>query len=100
MPRFTIKATPNGLEALWDDDLIPFFSQLGQLGEIERVSHVDPGPVIGGRPTWVILWKNRFAELFGPITYTGPNGEPFFTKRAAEKFEVKILEELYFSRTV
>ena len=100
MPRIMFKATDSGLEAVWDDNLIPFFSKLGELGQIERVSHVDPGAVIDGRPTWIIRWQARFAELFGPLTYCDETGNPFFTKRAAEEYEVKVLENLYFSGPV
>lgn len=98
MPRIMFKAKSSGLEAVWDDNLIPFFSKLGELGQIERVSHVDPGAVVDGRPTWIIRWQARFAELFGPLTYCDETGNPFFTKRAAEEFEVKVLENNYFSR--
>lgn len=100
MPRIMFKSVDGGLEAIWDDDFIPFFSRLGEMGQIERVSHVDPGPVIGGRPTWHIRWQDRFAKLFGPLTYCDEDGQPFFTKRAAEEYEVKVLKNLYFVRPV
>jgi hypothetical protein len=90
-----IKFGESGTTAEWHDEFLPFLSKLGALGQIERVSHIDPGPLVDGRPTWVIRWLGEFAERMGGVTTYDEHGA-FFTKGAAEKAEVKMLRVLYF----
>lgn len=93
-----LKTTGSGsIEAIYEDHALEFLAKLGSLGPAKRVSHVDPGPLVDGRPTWMIVWRDKFVDLFGEVTTCRHDGSYFFTKQAAVDYEVSLLRTHYFA---
>lgn len=91
-----LKTTGDGVEAIYEDEALKFLAKLGDFEPARRVSHVDPGPLVDGHPTWVIYWQGAFIDLFGPVTYCRQDGTPFKTRREAIEYEVEVLKRYYF----
>lgn len=113
--RFRI-AQNGDVEAIYSDDARELLQRLGPY-ELARASHIDP--IL--RPKWYEwLWpgswyqtyqRRKFYKTFGAgyfgifwkgvmrkhrVTFVDMDGRPFATKRAAELYEVAMLERRHF----